>query len=61
MPDLPAAHQDGASAWWQREAKRELTKLECALLGALSATIVLMLIVALGLQLSILAMSIQLT
>jgi hypothetical protein len=43
------------------KSKRELTKLECGLLGALCATIVLMLIVSLGLQLSILALSIQLT
>jgi hypothetical protein len=53
MPNT-AVLKNGFSAWWQRESRRELTKLECGLLGALSATIVLMLIVVLGLQLSIL-------
>ena len=60
MPDTVVL-KEGISAWWQYESRRELTKLECGLLGALSATVVLMLIVALGLQLSILALSIQLT
>ena len=58
MPDFPAALKDGVSASRQR---REPTKLECGLLGALSATIVLGLLFWLGVQLSILRLIIEIT
>jgi hypothetical protein len=53
MPEFPVAHQDGSAAWRQ---KREPTKLECGLLGALSATIVLAILFWLGTQLSVLSL-----
>jgi hypothetical protein len=56
MPEFPVAHQDGSAAWRQ---KREPTKLECGLLGALSATIVLAIFFWLGVQLSILRLIIE--
>jgi hypothetical protein len=60
MSNYPAPHNDGISAWWQRQhAERELTKLECGLLGALSASIALAFLLWLGSQLSIIALSIQ--
>ena len=52
MPDFPALFKDGASAWQQ---KREPTKLECGLLGALLASIALAFLFWLGLQLSMLS------
>jgi hypothetical protein len=58
MPDFPAALKDGVSASRQQ---REPTKLECGLLGALSATIVLGLLFWLGVQLSILRLIIEIT
>jgi hypothetical protein len=51
MPDYPALFRDGISAGQQ---KREPTKLECGLLGALLASIVLAFFFCLGLQLSLL-------
>ena len=56
MPDFPALFRDGASAWQQ---KREPTKLECGLLGALLATIVLSFFFWLGIQLSVLTVIIS--
>jgi hypothetical protein len=57
MPEFPVAQQDGSAAWRQ---KREPTKLECGLLGALSATIVLALLFWLGVQLSVLNLLVHL-
>ena len=51
MPDFPTLSKDGTSAWRQQ---REPTKLECGLLGALLASIVLALLFWLGIELSIL-------
>jgi hypothetical protein len=51
MSDFPGLFKDGASAWQQ---KREPTKLECGLLGALLASIALAFLFWLGLQLSML-------
>ena len=51
MPDYPTLLQGGLSAAQQ---KREPTKLECGLLGALLASIVLAFFFWLGLQLSLL-------
>jgi len=51
MPDFPALFKEGFSAGQQ---KREPTKLECGLLGALIASIVLAFFFWLGLQLSLL-------
>ncbi len=51
MPDFPAVLTGGVSAWQQ---KREPTKLECGLLGALLASIVLAFFFWLGIQLSML-------
>jgi hypothetical protein len=51
MPDFAAVLKDGVSASRQ---KREPTKLECGLLGALLASTVLALMFGLGLQLSML-------
>jgi len=51
MPDFPALFKEGVSAGQQ---KREPTKLECGLLGALIASIVLAFFFWLGLQLSLL-------
>jgi hypothetical protein len=58
MPDFPAAIKDGIAAGQQ---KREPTKLECGLLGALFASIALSLLFWLGVQLSILRLIIQIT
>jgi hypothetical protein len=58
MPDFPAALKDGISAGQQ---KREPTKLECGLLGALFACIALSLLFWLGVQLSLLRLMIQIT
>jgi hypothetical protein len=58
MPDFPAALKEGISAG---QKKREPTKLECGLLGALSASIVLSLLFWLGVQLSLLRLIIQIT
>jgi hypothetical protein len=51
MPDFAAAFKDGISASRQ---KREPTKLECGLLGALLASTVLALMFGLGIELSVL-------
>ena len=53
MPDFPALSRDGTSAWQQ---KREPTKLECGLLGALLASIVLAFFFWLGIELSMLTL-----
>jgi hypothetical protein len=58
MTDFPAAFKEGLSAGQQ---KREPTKLECGLLGALFASIALSLLFWLGIQLSILRLIIQIT
>jgi hypothetical protein len=58
MPDFPAALKEGIAAGQQ---KREPTKLECGLLGALFASIALSLLFWLGVQLSILRLIIQIT
>ena len=55
MSDFAAALKDGVSAWQQ---KREPTKLECGLLGALLASIVLAFFFWLGIQLSMLSLMI---
>ena len=51
MPDYPALFQSGLAAGRQ---KREPTKLECGMIGALLASIVLAFFFWLGLQLSLL-------
>jgi hypothetical protein len=51
MPDFAAVSKDGVSASRQ---KREPTKLECGLLGALLASIVLAFLFWLGIELSML-------
>ena len=51
MPDFAAVLQAGFSASGQ---KREPTKLECGLLGALLASTVLALMFGLGIELSLL-------
>jgi len=56
MPDFPALFKDGASAWQQ---KREPTKLECGLLGALLASIALAFLFWLGIELSLLTLFIR--
>jgi hypothetical protein len=58
MPDLPADLKDEVPVWRQ---KREPTKLECGLLGALTATIALGILFWLGVQLSILQLIVQIT
>jgi hypothetical protein len=58
MPDFPADLKAGVPAWRQ---KREPTKLECGLLGALIATIALGVLFWLALQLSILRLIVQIT
>ena len=58
MPDFPADLKHEASAWRQ---KREPTKLECGLLGALTATIALGVLFWLGVQLSILQLIVLIT
>jgi hypothetical protein len=52
MPDFAAVLKDGVSASRQ---KREPTKLECGLLGALLASIVLAFFFWLGIELSLLS------
>jgi hypothetical protein len=56
MADFTAALERGVSAGQQ---KREPTKLECGLLGALLASIVLAFLFWLGLQLSVLSLIIR--
>jgi len=56
MPDFPAVLRDGFSAWRQT---REPTKLECGLLGALLASIVLAFLFWLGIELSMLTIIIR--
>ena len=56
MVDFSAALRDGASASQQ---KREPTKLECGLLGALLASIVLAFLFWLGFQLSLITLFIR--
>ena len=56
MAELPADLRDEVPAWRQ---KREPTKLECGLLGALTATIALGILFWLGVQLSILQLIVQ--
>ena len=58
MVDLPTDFQAEVPAWRQ---KREPTKLECGLLGALTATIALGVLFWLGVQLSILRLIVQIT
>jgi hypothetical protein len=58
MPDFPTALKERISAGQQ---KREPTKLECGLLGALFASIALALLFWLGVQLSILRLIVQIT
>ena len=53
MSDLPALFKAGTSAWRQQ---REPTKLECGLLGALLASIVLAFLFRLGIELSMLTL-----
>jgi hypothetical protein len=53
MPDFAAVFKDGISASRQ---KREPTKLECGLLGALLASIVLAFLFWLGIELSLLTL-----
>ena len=53
MPDLSADFKDAATR------QREPTKLECGLLGALAATIVLAILFWLSIQLSLLQLAIQ--
>jgi len=58
MPESPEIQRDGVAAWHQ---KREPTKLESALLGALSATIVLGILFWIGIQFSLLKLIIQIS
>jgi hypothetical protein len=58
VADFPADFKGELPAWRQ---KREPTKLECGLLGALTATIALGIIFWLGIQLSILRLIIEIT
>jgi hypothetical protein len=58
MPDFPADLKNAVSTWRQ---KREPTKLECGMLGALTATIALGLLFWLGVQLSILRLIVEIT
>jgi hypothetical protein len=58
MADYPADFKGEVSTWRQR---REPTKLECGMLGALSATIVLGFLFWLGVELSILRLIVQIT
>jgi len=53
MPDFAAVLKDGVFAGRQ---KREPTKLECGLLGALLASIVLAFLFWLGIELSMLSL-----
>jgi hypothetical protein len=52
MPDFPTLSKDGTSAWRQQ---REPTKLECGILGALLASIVLAFLFWLRIELSMLS------
>ncbi len=56
MADFPAVLKDGVSAARQ---KREPTKLECGLIGALLASIALALLFWVGIQMSLLTLVIQ--
>jgi hypothetical protein len=56
MPDFTAVLRNGASASRQ---KREPTKLECGLLGALFASIALAFLFWLSIQLSLISMFIR--
>ena len=56
MPDFAAVFKDGVSASWQ---KREPTKLECGLLGALLASVALAFLFWLGIELSLLTLFIR--
>ena len=58
MNDFPADLTDEVPTWRQT---REPTKLECGLLGALTATIGLGVLFWLGVQLSILRLIVQIT
>jgi hypothetical protein len=58
MADFPADLKDQVPAWRQQRAP---TKLECGLLGALTATIFLGFFFWLGVQLSILRLIVQIT
>jgi hypothetical protein len=58
MADFPADLKGEVTTWQQ---KREPTKLECGLLGALAATIALGLLFWLGVQLSILNFMVHIT
>ena len=58
MPDFPADLKDEVPTWRQT---REPTKLECGLLGALTATIGRGVLFWLGVQLSILRLIVQIT
>jgi len=53
MPDFAMVLKDGVSAWQQ---KREPTKLECGLFGALLASMALAFFFWLGIQLSVLTL-----
>jgi hypothetical protein len=57
LSDLSSDRKDGLSTLRQR---REPTKLECGLLGALTATIVLGILFWMGVQLSILNLMVHL-
>ena len=57
MSDLSNDLKDGLSTLYQ---KREPTKLECGLLGALTATVVLGVLFWIGVQLSILNLMVHL-
>jgi hypothetical protein len=56
MLDIPADLKEVVSTWRQQ---REPTKLECGLLGALSATILMAFLLWLSVQLSIINLVIQ--
>jgi len=58
LSDLSTDVKDGVSALRQR---REPTKLECGMLGALAATIVWAVLFWLGIQLSVLNLLVHLT
>jgi hypothetical protein len=58
MPEFPTLLKGWVSAWLQQ---RELTKLECGLLGALSASIVLAFLFWMTVQFSLLKLLIQIT
>jgi hypothetical protein len=58
MAEFPAVHENGVPGWRQR---REPTRLECGLLGALTATIFLGILFWLGIQFSLLKLVIQIS